>query len=121
MSSLQRHEGYLFVDHRASPGLPEDIARKSGYDPKHCGEGKLFEAATLTCSHCGCSYVKNPLRTRERAYCQKCDHYICDGCDSVRHNPDYKHLPYKALAERVYRAEPLGSPQELLNSPIIIP
>ena len=119
MSSLKRHEGYLFVDHRASPGLPEDIARKSGYDPKHCGEGALFEAATLTCSHCGCSFVKNPLRTRERAYCQKCDHYICDGCDIQRHKAEYIHLPYKALSE-VRLAEVLGSPQELLNSPIIL-
>lgn len=115
MSSLNKKMGYLFVDHSASPGLPEDIARASGYDPKHCGEGKIFEADTLTCSHCGGCWVKNPLRTRERAYCQKCDHYICDGCDAVRHQAEYIHYPYKALADGVVLSEPLGSPRELLT------
>lgn len=91
---MARHEGYLLVDHRASPGLPPDIARQSGYDPRHCGEGRVFEAATLTCSHCKCTVVKNPLRTRERAYCFKCNHYLCDGCAVAARHPDYVHLPY---------------------------
>ncbi len=109
------------VDHRFSPGLPEDVARQSGYDPKFCGEGKLFEVATLTCSHCKISYVKNPLRTRDRAYCQKCDHYICDFCDVKRHQPDYIHTSFEKFADVTRNlAEKMGSPQELL-SPIILP
>lgn len=52
MATLRRHEGFLLIDHRASPGVPEEIALAAGMDPKHCGEGKLFEAPTLTCSHC---------------------------------------------------------------------
>lgn len=46
--------------------------------------GGLFEAATSTCSHCQQQVVRNPARERARAYCPKCDHYICDGCETVR-------------------------------------
>lgn len=86
--------GYLYLDHRASPGLPEDIARASGYDPKLCKEGKLFEADTLTCSHCKVCVVKNPLRTRARPHCLKCNHYICDLCEFKATLPDYTHTPW---------------------------
>jgi len=121
MSSLKRHEGYLLVDHRASPGLPEEIARQAGYDPKFCGEGKIFEAASLTCSHCKNSWIKNPLRTRERAYCSQCDHYICDWCDLKRHDPLYVHLPYSKVVDITLElAEKMGSPQELLQPPNIL-
>lgn len=44
----------------------------------------MLEAATLTCSHCQKQVVRNPARERARAYCPKCDHYICDDCESVR-------------------------------------
>jgi hypothetical protein len=63
-NSKRSHEGYLMIDHRA------------------CG-GKLQEVATITCSHCSVVMIKNPLRERERAYCPKCDHYICDNCKAV--------------------------------------
>lgn len=101
MSSLKRHEGYIMVDNRASPGLPEHIARAAGYDPEQCRAGGLFEAATLTCSHCGNAFVKNPLRTRPRPYCDKCDHYICDFCDGARQSPIYTHLPFNKVMEDV--------------------
>jgi hypothetical protein len=118
MSSLKRHEGYLMVDHRFSPGLPPEVARQAGYDPKHAGEGKLFEAASLTCSHCKTAYVKNPLRTRERAYCAKCDHYICDHCDTIRHQPEYVHATFEKVVHEAYersvKAPALGSPNILL-------
>jgi len=127
MPSLRRTEGYLEIDHSASPGLPPEIARASGFDPRYCGEGKKFEAATITCSHCGIAHVKNPLRTRDRAYCRHCDHYICDYCDTARHQPSYVHLPYKQLQEFVLSlasSDVVGSPQELLSSvtpTIIVP
>lgn len=101
MSSLKRHEGYIMVDNRASPGLPEDIARAAGYDPEQCRAGGLFEAATLTCSHCGNAFVKNPLRTRPRPYCNQCDHYICDICDGVRQQPLYEHRPFNQMMDEV--------------------
>jgi uncharacterized paraquat-inducible protein A len=59
MFSKRSQEGWLMIDNRAS------------------GEG-MVESATITCSHCQTVVVLNPLRTRERGYCRKCDHYICD-------------------------------------------
>jgi hypothetical protein len=115
---MQREMGYLMVDHRASPGLPEDVARKVGYDPRFCQEGKLFEASTMTCSHCKCAVVKNPLRTRERHSCMKCGgHYICDGCAFNATLSDYTHTPFDKVIELTMKAEAvLGSPLELLAS-----
>ncbi len=115
---MGRREGEIMVDHRASPGLPEDVARLVGYDPKLSGEGKLFEAATLTCSHCKNAVVKNPLRTRARENCSKCgNHYICDFCYIEMQKADYTHTPFdKKIQDTLDLAarEILGSPQELL-------
>jgi hypothetical protein len=95
-------EGELFLDHRASPGLPEDVARRMGYDPSQVGEGTLFEAATLMCAHCQQVVIKNPLRDRERAFCMQCGgSYICDQCDTRRREPDYVHMPIKQIVDLV--------------------
>lgn len=114
---MQR-EGYLIIDHQASPGLPEDVARASGLDPRLCGEGKVFEAATLTCSHCKASVVKNPLRQRERPYCPKCNHYICDFCEAQRLMPGYTHTPFEKIIDTTLtlaeRGVVLGSPANLI-------
>lgn len=107
MGSLKRHEGYLIVDHRNSPGLPADVAKASGFDPKHCGEGKVMEAATITCSHCKVVVVVNPLRTRERAYCRRCDHYICDGCHEASKNPNYVHTSFEKVRDEVLSGKPV--------------
>lgn len=63
MSSLKRQEGYFLRDERLSGG-------------------RMQELPTITCSHCNCVVILNPQRTRDRGYCAKCDHYICDkaGC-----------------------------------------
>jgi hypothetical protein len=53
--------GYLLIDDRVS------------------GNG-LRESDTSTCTHCQKIIILNPLRARERHYCRKCDHYICDNC-----------------------------------------
>jgi hypothetical protein len=76
----QRSEGYLLVDHRASPGLPENFMRDLGLLGPSVTEGRMFEAATQTCSHCNAVVVLEPRRTRARGYCRKCDGYICDLC-----------------------------------------
>jgi hypothetical protein len=115
MSSLKRHEGYIIVDHRASPGLPEDIARAAGFDPKQCGEGQVYESATLTCSHCGTAFVKNVFRTRERGYCSKCDHYICDYCDAARREPGYTHMPIDKVADLVDQGVSLSDPPSVIT------
>lgn len=91
MKSLKRHEGWLLIDHSASPGIPAEIARKIGLNPNEVAEGKKLEAATITCRHCGGAFIKNPKRTRPRPYCRLCDHYICDVCDYERSQGGYVH------------------------------
>lgn len=76
-------EGYLIVDHRASPGLPEMVVQRTALAGIPLGEGKMFETATLTCGHCKTVQIKNPLRQRERGRCFKCAHYICDPCSAA--------------------------------------
>lgn len=99
--SKKSHEGYLLVDHRASPGLPEDIAVKAGLDPRMTSEGKVYESATIGCCHCGGVVIKNPLRVRDRAHCVQCDKYICDWCDLARSKPDYIHRSFDELSDLV--------------------
>jgi hypothetical protein len=116
---MTKQMGELIVDHRASPGLPEDIARQVGYDPKMCREGKIYEVETMTCSHCRGSVVKNPFRIRDRHYCQKCSgHYICDGCAYLASLADYTHAPFEKRVEQIILTElqQQGSPMELLTS-----
>jgi hypothetical protein len=91
---MVQREGYLFVDHRASPGLPEDMARRMG----GVSGSKLIEIATLTCCHCRVAVIKNPFRQRERASCPKCSFkYVCDLCAKRMREPDYIHMPMQAL------------------------
>jgi len=82
MKSKRSQEGYLLIDHSNSPGIPDDIAIPSGL-PAGIGRGKQ-ELPTFTCSHCQFVLIMNPLRTRERGYCPKCDHYVCDKCNGIR-------------------------------------
>ena len=78
MSSKRRHEGCLLIDHRESPGVPCNPAMMGKPDPMLVGAGHSMESATVTCSHCQVVVVLNPLRSRPRGYCQKCDRYVCD-------------------------------------------
>lgn len=82
-ASKRRHEGYLMVDHRESPEVPFNPAMVGKPESIIVGRGQLFESATVTCSHCQVVVVLNPLRTRARGYCAKCDRYVCDnpGCN----------------------------------------
>ena len=84
MSSLKRHEGWLVIDNRFGPGVPAEMIRASGKDAPVVAEGAMMECSTITCSHCHSVVILNPERTRQRNYCKKCDHYICDspGCNS---------------------------------------
>jgi hypothetical protein len=92
--------GEIVVDHRASPGIPENMAVRLGYHPSQVKEGALFEAATMTCVHCNRPVIRNPMRTRERAWCAQCGcQYICDWCDLERHKPDYVHRSFHAVVD----------------------
>lgn len=91
--STKGSEGYLFVDHRASPGLPKEVAIKMGLDPTLVSEGKVMESTTLTCAHCGTVVIVNPYRLRERGHCFKCMAYICDACEYAKRQPEYVHMP----------------------------
>jgi hypothetical protein len=100
--SKKSHDGELFVDHRASPGLPERAAFRLGYHPSQVKEGAVFETACYSCSHCQTVVVMNPLRTRERGWCSKCDQYICDGCNMIRQETGYVHTSVKEIADLVH-------------------
>lgn len=78
MPSGLRREGYLLIDNRDSPGVPDDLVRASGREFANAPAGKMFESATKTCCHCQTIVVLNPDRTRPRGYCRKCDNYVCD-------------------------------------------
>jgi hypothetical protein len=114
--------GELMIDHRASPGLPPEIARQCGFDPALAGEGRLFEVATLTCAHCKVVQAKNKYRIRSRERCEKCNHYVCDHCYRKMQKPDYVHYPYDKFRDETMEGKvkemPLGSQIELLRSSV---
>lgn len=110
-------ESYLFVDHRFSPGLPEDVARRMGYDPKLVAEGKLLETATLTCCHCRTVVIKNPDRHRARGRCNYCDGYVCDNCAVEMLDPNYVHLPWQKRVDDHMDAE--AKPDPFVLPPIL--
>ncbi len=78
MKSKRSQEGYLLIDNRNAPALSMEEAAKTGREIAGAGVHGVFESATITCSHCHKVVVLNPMRTRERGYCAKCDHYVCD-------------------------------------------
>ena len=95
--SKRRHEGYLLKDHRAAGiGMP--------------GEPLFVEAPIVTCSHCQRQVVMNPLRTRDRAYCPKCDHYICDQCEGIRQLSGGECKTFKQVMDEVCEAAEKGRP-----------
>lgn len=97
-------EGYLLIDHRASPGLTkEEYLRliSLGHNVPFVPEGTQVELKTKRCSHCGTPVVLNPLRTRERGHCHKCDKYLCDTC-AVNYKLTDECHPVEALADKIF-------------------
>ncbi len=92
------HEGYLMIDHRASPGTPQVPG------------GTMLEAAASTCSHCQCQVIRNPARVRARAYCPKCDAYICDDCEAIRVAAGGACVPFEKLADQYFERVVRGLP-----------
>lgn len=124
MLSKKRHEGYLMIDNRNNEGVPQALIRASNPAaadlPPSLGVG-LFEAPTITCSHCQVIVVLNPLRNRERPFCMKCNHYICDGCGAIMAQTKAC-KPFREFIEEVQeqavRAEQL---QQAAGGSIILP
>lgn len=100
MRTQRSKESYLLIDHSAGPGLP--------------GMPKVFEAGTFTCSHCQALVVINPKRTRDRALCRQCDHYICDECGIVASQSLF-HRPFEMFADEVQEAGAKGLPAPLFT------
>lgn len=120
---MTQRTGYLFIDHRASPGVPEDIAIACGFDPDQVKGGKFFEADTLTCIHCKTAgnnvvVLKRKDRVRPRENCMKCGgKYVCDYCYADMQRPDYVHTPYEKVVDVVMTKgfDPRVSPLPLLT------
>ena len=112
-------EGYLMIDHRASPGIPEAMARSRGLPPAGVREGALLEMATMKCSHCGGVFMKNPERTRPRERCGPCNRYICDNCHAATKQAQYVHRSFEEISDLVRsgRFTVGGDP----TAPILIP
>jgi hypothetical protein len=107
MHSKRSQEGYLLISHKDSPGLTQDflaqIAATTSAPPLPVGAGRgIFEAPTFTCSHCQKVSIINPLRNRDRAYCGKCDHYLCDDPCAVAYKVSGGVCQsFRALAEKL--------------------
>lgn len=108
--SKRSHEGYFLLDHRYTPGISEELVHAQGLPPG-AGQG-LFEAPTYTCSHCQVVVVINPARNRERAYCRKCDHYICDKCGGILAATKVC-KPYKQFMDEIQEAGLREKPEEI--------
>lgn len=105
-----RRSGYLLIDHTFSPGIDQETAHAAGLPPSCAvGADRKGEFDTRTCCHCNTVVILNPMRTRSRGYCAKCDAYHCDSpaCGLECRNFD-KMLDY---VQRVNgRAEDAGEP-----------
>lgn len=115
MPSLRQHEGYLLIDHRNSPGMPDQVMVATGL-PAGAGRG-LFEAPTYSCSHCQRVVVLNPLRTRAREYCARCDSHICDRCGALRAANGGDCKTFKQIVDEVQHAASHGKPVPTLILP----
>src|SRR5262245_34901679 len=98
---MAQREGYLFIDHRASPGFTDEATARRMGAPLG---SKLYEAKTKTCAHCGTPVLMNPLRERERHSCWKCSgHYVCDFCAARMREPDYVHFTYRDKIDAILK------------------
>ena len=105
------HNGYLIIDHRNSPGIPEAMA------PQVAALGGIpvpgntaVEVDTWTCAHCHAIVLKRPERTREREVCRKCMKVVCD-------NHNLWCEPFEQLADAIQD----GKFHALPTSPLLVP
>ena len=81
MFTQRSREGYLLIDHSDSPGVTAEFVQRRA---PVVGAGQKYESGTITCLHCNAIVILNPMRTRPRGFCRRCDGYVCDNpwCNS---------------------------------------
>lgn len=67
-----------------------------------------MEYGTYTCAHCQRQIMRNPMRLRERHYCPKCDHYICDECELARVASGGLHKSFNQIADELQESASKG-------------
>jgi hypothetical protein len=109
-------ENYLQID--AGLGVPAELLISVGLAPE-LGRGR-HELATFTCSHCCQQLIVNPWRTRERAWCRSCDHYICDNCKADQVAKGGACKPMRFVIEEVAEAVDKGKSINTVDIPRIL-
>lgn len=97
--SKRSREGYLQIDHRGAEGGLSHLDTQASPGAIPVRQGMNFESATITCHHCQRVVILNPDRSRPRGYCPKCDHYVCDQCETVRVASGGTCRPYKQVID----------------------
>jgi hypothetical protein len=110
MNSERSREGYLFIDHRFSPGVPDEIMVAHGL-PANAGRG-VFEGPTYQCGHCNGTVFMKVDRTRPRDYCRKCDRHCCDACGAIRAASGGECRNFSKLVDDVQELALRGLPTE---------
>jgi len=76
---LQDLEGELLIDHRNSPGVPQELLANL---PPGAGRG-IYEGPIYTCSHCqaGVTVIVTAFGGREKRHlCGGCGKVVCASC-----------------------------------------
>jgi hypothetical protein len=118
MSSLRSTEGYLWMTHKYSPGVPDELMVKGGYPAGAAHPDTIFESATFTCADCERVVIMNPDRSRARGYCPKCNHYLCDDCETVRVKSGGECRNFKLRVDRFLQKSPVNPVIENFSSPL---
>ncbi len=112
MSKLGGHLGYLTIDHRNSPGIPDEMAPQiEAMGGVPVPGNVLAELDTYTCAHCNAIVLKRPERTRPREVCRKCMRVVCDGPCALWCEP------FEKLADALLD----GKLHLAANSPLLLP
>ncbi len=110
-SKIGGHNGYLIIDHRNSPGIPDDlIPQVAALGGVPVPGGQVGEVDTWTCAHCNAIVLKRPERTRPREVCRKCMKVVCD-------NHNLWCEPFAQLADAISD----GKFHNLPSSPLLVP
>lgn len=99
MPSKRNPDGYLEINNNGA----QPPSRSLGTKETIGGGQQHLETSFFMCSHCQAQVVVNPepFRKREPAYCPKCDHYICQRCETVRVASGGACKPFKQVIDEL--------------------